>query len=121
MKIAVINTKGRFLSRTFLEEYSRAGIDFSFSNSLDSFLEEFGSFRGYDGVLMHPPLGMHGERFHETWLKKVQEISPDIRIAFATTNIGDTVQKIDPKIDIPLIDFENITEIKRYFRGKSFA
>jgi hypothetical protein len=115
MKLLVINHKGKFLSQEFLKKYTSSSIDYDFSSSLEGFLKENNSFDGYDGVLMHPPLGMRGEKFHETWLKKIHEISPNTRIAFATTNLGNTPQKIDPEINISLIDFQDIESIKKYF------
>lgn len=109
MKIAIINSKGRFLSY-FLKDYTKAGIDWDFAGDLEDFQKEYG-FKNYSGVLMHPPLGAH-----QLWLKTVQQSFTNDRIAFATYDLGTTLQKQEVTEGIPLLDFKDVEEIKEYFR-----
>ncbi len=118
MRLLIINSHGKLLSQKFLRRYSSVEIGYDFSDNIREALEGKKSLDNYEGVLMHPPLGHHGEKFHKMWLEEVRKISPDIRIAFATNDLGDTPQRIDPGIDIPLIDFQDIRSIKNYFEKR---
>jgi hypothetical protein len=109
-RLAIINARGRFFSQYFLEGYDKAGIEYDFSTDLEEFLEEHKNLNEYRGILIHPPLG-----FHEEWLNLVQKAYPDARIAFATTNLASAIQEIKVKDDIPLLDFYNLTSIRKYF------
>jgi hypothetical protein len=114
MKLAVINIKGKFFSDPFLDKYAVSGIEYDFATNLPEFLEKHGDFDNYDGVIMHPPLG-----YHQTWLDEIQRRAPDIRIAFATMNLGSTLQNMEIRGGFPLFDFDDVSRIKEYFRTTS--
>lgn len=98
--------------RRYLQDYSVAGIEYDFSDSLKGFLDNYNPMRNnYNGFLVHPPLDGFS-----TWVKIFKENVPEnSRFALLTHDIGGSIVLEPGKKGTSIFDVKDIDGIKKYF------
>lgn len=110
MKLGIIDAHGRFSVNSFLEAYTNSGIENDFADSIESFIEEFGTNQKYDGFLIHPPYGYFNWTVH-----LIRDNFPSVRFGLVTQDLGTSVMCEEVDDEVPAFDYNDVDGIKKYF------
>jgi len=109
MKLRIITTHDPKAVHYFLKDCARAKIDLDFADSIESFIEKFGTSQKYDGFLIHP----EHEKYN-SFMEQFEKKFPNARWAFVSTGLEDSITIVE---GFPAFSCLDINGIKKYFTG----
>jgi len=113
MKVAIVDWKGKWAARPYLNRFRDHGIEYLFSDSLEDFISEHKSFSGCNGAIVHINYDSENGGVDESELSDITALVgiPWVRAAYGRVGYKDMQERPIPKFSLTEFDFE---EFERY-------